>query len=166
MATNAAPKTDAKDVEMNDVVGAIQEVDFKKYLSLLEKSASTNETRLGGRALRGIPSLRKKLNASLLRKLISQTLVAEDDKAIKTTLLSYLQSFESTNETATAPEHVKKPKPVIPEVESFLHLLVTIFLIDQNKKDLVNSNFSNLARQLQVLHCWLTEVFLMQPGEP
>jgi 26S proteasome regulatory subunit N3 len=131
-------------------------------VSLLEKSVATKELRFIGRALRAL-SLRKKLTTDILRELINQTFMEDETTPQKQLLFVFLDKVKSkeasstasatsmetepTTATASAPAKERKPKALIPEVEAFVHLLVTIFLLDNKYYEEVIVAFNTLTMQ-------------------
>jgi len=115
--------------------------DLKKNATILEKTVQTKETRLTSRVLRSLGSLRRRVTQQALNDLISSLLPS--DHPSRTALLKHLakapasgdatktDAMEVSNQTAATTAAEKKPKTVLPEVEIYLHLLVTIFLIDK-----------------------------------
>eukprot|EP01119_Soliformovum_irregulare_P003147 TRINITY_DN1346_c0_g1_i2.p1 TRINITY_DN1346_c0_g1~~TRINITY_DN1346_c0_g1_i2.p1 ORF type:complete len:510 (-),score=159.97 TRINITY_DN1346_c0_g1_i2:55-1584(-) len=113
--------------------------DLKKNATLLEKTVQTKETRLTSRVLRSLGSLRRRVTSQALNDLVTSLLPA--DHPSRTSLLKHLakvpadqkaEAMDTSSETAsTTASSEKKPKNVLPEVEIYLHLLVTLFLLDK-----------------------------------
>ncbi|KAG0345859.1 26S proteasome non-ATPase regulatory subunit [Podila humilis] len=103
--------------------------DIKQHFALFTKSAKTHESRFATRALRSVSSLRKRLTAAVLAKTIASHYPSDD--AARKKLLEYLGS-EATS-SITAADETAGPKGDTVEVDIYLHLLVMIFLLDQNQ---------------------------------
>ncbi|KAH7050394.1 proteasome regulatory subunit C-terminal-domain-containing protein [Linnemannia elongata] len=91
---------------------ALVVADIKQHFALFIKSAKTHEARFAVRALRAVSSLRK-----------------HDDTRKR--LLGYLGSEAAASITAEHETTVTKSET--PEVDVYLHLLVMIYLLDQNQ---------------------------------
>eukprot|EP00899_Mesostigma_viride_P015829 jgi/Mesvir1/24247/Mv10951-RA.1 len=118
--------------------------DLKSVAGLLEKAVTQKEPRFVGRALRTTMTLRRQLDAPLLNRFLEELLPSSSD--IRTELSTYLQTASGGMEVdaPSADAGAKQPggeglrllsksAPVLPELTIFLHLLVTIFLIDQKQ---------------------------------
>jgi 26S proteasome regulatory subunit N3 len=116
--------------------------DLKGNISKLEAVGTTKETRFVQRVLRNISSIRKRLTIGALRELIAFSFFYDSDLEKKQELLHYLSSFPSTvDDTFAAPKDEKKPAPSQPEVEVYVYLLTTIFLIDRKHYQEVSRRF-------------------------
>eukprot|EP01114_Cavostelium_apophysatum_P001766 TRINITY_DN1153_c0_g1_i2.p1 TRINITY_DN1153_c0_g1~~TRINITY_DN1153_c0_g1_i2.p1 ORF type:complete len:427 (-),score=88.81 TRINITY_DN1153_c0_g1_i2:342-1622(-) len=168
MATKEAAKTD---VVMSDAsattetpvakeptpaeLNALLLADLKKNVSLLEKSVVTKETRHTSRVLRSISAQRRKVNADVLRSFIEFLFTQEDQANTKQELLGYISKadagaapMEVTGSGNAAGEAPKSTK-LIPEVEVYARLLVTIFLIDKKLHKEAIASSESLVNRLQ-----------------
>ncbi|XP_074652756.1 26S proteasome non-ATPase regulatory subunit 3-like [Tubulanus polymorphus] len=107
--------------------------DVKEHVKHIEKTVSTKEPRFVTRALRGLASLRKKLNHTILRKCINGYLPSSSS-AQKEVLLSYLDEPMETDGTET-PLRLRSAKSLstLPEIEIYMHLLLLIHLVDTER---------------------------------
>jgi len=137
--SDAAPK-EVKEPTPTELANLLL-ADLKKNFSLLEKTVNTKDPRYTARVLRTISSSRKKFTASILRQLNEQSLVAEEDQACKKELNGYLDKAEPSKQEESAAMEItfggdaKKVKTVLPEVEIYLRLLTTIYLVDKKHFD-------------------------------
>ncbi|CAH1775755.1 unnamed protein product [Owenia fusiformis] len=106
--------------------------DIKEHVKHIEKAVSTKEPRFMSRAIRALASIRRRLNQKILRKIIISGFPASSGQ--KDTLLTYLDEVMETDENGH-PFRLRTGKnPVLlPEIESYLHLLLVMYLIDQKK---------------------------------
>eukprot|EP01113_Clastostelium_recurvatum_P010729 TRINITY_DN1537_c0_g1_i3.p1 TRINITY_DN1537_c0_g1~~TRINITY_DN1537_c0_g1_i3.p1 ORF type:complete len:531 (+),score=193.75 TRINITY_DN1537_c0_g1_i3:60-1595(+) len=137
--------------------------DLKKNLALVEKSVATKEPRFMYRALRHTTSLRRRLTANVLIRLVQSTFTdASALQAQKAALLDILgpssdmdaepstpsssSSSSSSSASSTPSDTSKVPTPTAqtPEVEVYVSLLVLLFLFDQKKPE----QAANLASSL------------------
>lgn len=130
--------------------------DLKKNFGLLEKTVNTKDPRYTARVLRTISSTRKKFTARILRQLNEQSLVTEEDQNCKRELNGYLDKVEPSKQeesameiTSTGSGDAKKVKSVLPEVEIYLRLLTTIYLIDKKHYDQAILASTSLVNRLQ-----------------
>lgn len=148
-----------KEVEMGEAtkpteptpqeLNAILLSDLKKNVTLLEKSVTTKESRLAYRALRTWGNIRKRLVPEVLRDIVQQVFVAEDDASHKQKLLSYLSKFETSSSSMETESTGKQRGPAIPEVEVYLKLLVLVFLIDKKHYKEATECAAELVDRLQ-----------------
>jgi len=105
--------------------------DLKQQVTLVEKSVQSKEPRFVSRVLRSMPATRKKLNFSVMTALINgyYTYPSSD----KTKLLAFLeQSMETDSKPPPfQPRSAKaSAQPLLPEVATYINLLLVIYLID------------------------------------
>ncbi|KAF9920647.1 26S proteasome non-ATPase regulatory subunit [Linnemannia zychae] len=110
-------------------IEALVVADIKQHFALLAKSAKTHEARFATRVLRSVSSLRKRLTAPILAQTIASCYTKDDE--VHKRLLGYLGPEATASITAEQDAAVTKPET--PEVDVYLHLLVMIFLLDQNQ---------------------------------
>jgi len=154
-----------EDVEMTDApivtpapaptpqeLNALLLADLKKNINLLEKTVSTKEMRLTTRVLRTINTLRRKLNDEVLRNLVQQVFILEDDVTTKKDLLGYLQTSDNTSmDVSSSNENVTstRKKSALPEIEVYVRLLITMYLIDKKNYDQAIQCSEQLVQRLQ-----------------
>lgn len=127
---------------------------MKKNISLLEKSVTTKENRLISRVLRTLSSIRRRLTVDALREIINGQSFTEGEEH-KKLLLKLLEKFGSsqmqiegstqTQQPSSAMEIDQKPKVPILEVDVYLQLFVTIFLIDNKSFDQVKKLIAKVS---------------------
>jgi len=139
-------KEEVKDVEMKDVENDKESEEPKKDEDLLsledlrenvrhvEKAVLTKEPRFMSRALRSLVSLRRKLNQNVLRRAIQGYFLGSTNKEA---LLDYL---DEAMETSGDNGGVFRPRTgkaaqgaLLPEVDIYLHLLLTLYLLDNKR---------------------------------
>lgn len=107
----------------------VTNLDVKAAVALIEKSAASKEERFLSRALRTTTSVRKRLTSGVLAEVITSTF--PQGHASATYLLKYVKSDAKPGSSPAAP-----PPPsgsaVSAEVQTYLHLLVVIHLLDSN----------------------------------
>ncbi|XP_070535762.1 26S proteasome non-ATPase regulatory subunit 3-like [Ptychodera flava] len=139
-------KESPKDVEMKEADSAASTEQGKKETDLItledireqvkhiEKAVSTKEPRFMLRALRVLLPIRRRLNATVLRKVIGGYFSAT--YAPKDVLLSYIEEPMETDGPGT-PFRPRSGKalalPPLPELEVYIHLLVVLYLIDNKR---------------------------------
>jgi len=124
-----------------DEINKISYEDVKEQLKQIDKSVVNKEPRYVSRVLRSLTSTRKKLNQAILLKLVSNYVQAE-------TKLALADCFTSDSmETTTGGEEKEKEKEKstsavkklfaqsLPEIDTYIHLLTTIYLIDTKSYD-------------------------------
>jgi 26S proteasome regulatory subunit N3 len=89
-------------------------------LSLLEKAVNTFEGRFTARVLRTLPSLRRRLSAEALGKILATVL--PQGNGTRKSLARYVGEGEAQTTTTTT--------TITPEAETYLTLLVIVHLID------------------------------------
>mmetsp|Transcript_38786 Transcript_38786/g.97449 ORF Transcript_38786/g.97449 Transcript_38786/m.97449 type:complete len:497 (+) Transcript_38786:136-1626(+) len=99
--------------------------------AILGSAVTAKETKLlAGRVLRKVASIRKELDAPILREFLGDTLPA--GSAALSLLLSSLSKAEGAMDTdAAATAGDADPASVLPEVEIFCYLLVIMCLVDK-----------------------------------
>lgn len=137
-------KQDPQDVEMKEVEKQNENTedekkdtdlltleDIREQIKHIEKSVSTKEPRFMSRALRALVSIRRKLNHTVLRKLIGAYFPSTN--TAKEELLKFIDEPMEGSEN-----NVQRPKSsryvFLPEIELYLHLLVTLYLLDNERK--------------------------------
>ncbi|XP_075214832.1 regulatory particle non-ATPase 3 [Lycorma delicatula] len=118
---------DKKDVDLLTIQ------DIREHTRQIEKAVQTKEPRFILRVLRCLPNTRRKLNPVVLRGIISGFYTHSN--AERDALLEYVDEPMET-ETSTV-QRMRSGKscntPLLPEVDAYLHLLVLVKLIDNEK---------------------------------
>ncbi|KAL1923225.1 uncharacterized protein VTP21DRAFT_9601 [Calcarisporiella thermophila] len=102
--------------------------DIKANFSHLERAVQSLETRFTARALRSNASIRRRLNAEVLERVIKDTHSKSND--VKT-LLSYIDKDVESMDLETP----NSDQQVLPEVDIYLRLLVLLYLLDKEQYD-------------------------------
>lgn len=136
-------KEESKDKETEkspDEISKLSYEDIKEQLKLIDKSVVSKESRYMSRVLRSISSTRKKLNEMILLKLVSnyalpvtKVAVAENYIQLPSDLSS--DSMETSEEKEKSPSTKKVFVQSLPEVDTYIHLLTLIYLIDTKAYD-------------------------------
>ena len=142
-------------------------IDIKANFALLERAVAQFDARFTLRVLRSISSVRKHLSHDLLAQVITETYTSTS--SVAKTLLAALGkehvSFESAEATSEMdidtqakdkPQSTGKmtnaPKDVLPEVDTYLSILVQICLYDNKATELGAKFSSNLVERLRTLN--------------
>lgn len=106
--------------------------DIREHVRHIEKAVATKEPRYVSRVIRGLVSIRRRLNPVVLRKLLQGYL--NSNVALKEELLEFVVD-SGPEPNGVTPFRPKSGKAIVllPEVETYLHLLVVIYLIDLKK---------------------------------
>ncbi|XP_059481246.1 probable 26S proteasome non-ATPase regulatory subunit 3 [Neocloeon triangulifer] len=143
-----APPT-VQDVEMKDAdspaevdpaeqkkdsdLAAIEEI--REHARQIEKAVHNKEQRFILRVLRSLPNTRRRLNGNVLRKLINGyfTHSAQERDA----LLAYVEESSESDTPTTVRMRSSKTSstPLLTEVDTYIHLLVLIRLLDTKRND-------------------------------
>jgi len=107
--------------------------DLKEQVKHVEKAVNTKEPRFMSRALRGLVPLRRKLNTNVLRKAIQGYYPAVS--LPKDGLLEFLDEMMETESRTNFRPRLGKSSSLLPEVDTYLHLLLLVYLIDNNRND-------------------------------
>ncbi|KAG1649710.1 26S proteasome non-ATPase regulatory subunit 3 [Nymphon striatum] len=108
--------------------------DIKEHVRHIEKSVNTKEPRFVSRVLRCLVSTRKKLNPFVLRKLVSGYFSNQPQQ--KELLLGFIEELMETDGPVTPfRSRSGKSSQLMPEIETYIHLLVLLHLIDLGKHD-------------------------------
>ncbi|KAF8782416.1 26S proteasome non-ATPase regulatory subunit like protein [Argiope bruennichi] len=114
-------------------VEALSLADIKEHLMFIEKSVSSKEPRFILRVVRSLVSVRKRLSAKILRKVVTHFYVHSTQQ--RDTLLNFIdEPMDMDTNGNKAPARVKNAKssqqPLLPEQDIYIHLLVLLYLID------------------------------------
>jgi 26S proteasome regulatory subunit N3 len=129
-----------KDVEMEVVKSPEEEqkellnlllADIKQNVINLEKAVDNIETRFITRVLRTFPNIRRRLTDVALAKIINIH-VPQDDPS-KAVLLKYIGKETESMELDQESNDKNQSKTYLPEVETYLCLLVLIYLHDKKE---------------------------------
>jgi len=106
--------------------------DIKEQLKQIDKSVVNKEPRYISRVLRSLTSTRKKLNQEILMKLVSNFAQPATKISIADCFTS--DSMETTTTTEEKEKNITTKKnrfgQSLPEVDTYVHLLTLIFMID------------------------------------
>ncbi|RTG91243.1 26S proteasome regulatory subunit N3, partial [Schistosoma bovis] len=106
--------------------------DIRDQIRYIEKSVMTKEIYYMTRVVRGLSGVRRRLNCNVLRGLMQGYFPNPSPQ--KTYFLEFLPEAMDTDCPLSSfrPRAGKLNTPLIPEVEVYLHLLLVMFLIDEN----------------------------------
>ncbi|CAH8542510.1 unnamed protein product [Heterobilharzia americana] len=106
--------------------------DIRDQIRYIEKAVITKELYFMTRVVRGLSSIRRRLNCNVLRGLVQGYFPNPSPQ--KTYFLELLPEAMDTDcpMSPFRPRTGKLNTPLLPEVEVYLHLLLMIFLIDEN----------------------------------
>nr|AAW25532.1 SJCHGC06456 protein [Schistosoma japonicum] len=106
--------------------------DIRDQIRYIEKSVMTKELYYMTRVVRGLSSIRRRLNCNVLRGLVQGYFPNPSPQ--KAYFLELLPEAMDTDCPISSfrPRTGKLNTPLLPEVEVYLHLLLVIFLIDEN----------------------------------
>lgn len=142
MKDSKVKKEDKNDVEAEQVVEEKKDPDvltledLKQQVHLIEKSVQVKDPRFVARVLRALTTTRKKLNKDVLIALINGYFTSPSND--KSQLLEYLdQSMETDAKPLPfQPRSAKaSAQPLLPEVATYISLLLLIYLIDNKLND-------------------------------
>uniref|UniRef100_A0A8B9TXD0 Proteasome 26S subunit, non-ATPase 3 n=1 Tax=Anas platyrhynchos TaxID=8839 RepID=A0A8B9TXD0_ANAPL len=107
--------------------------DIKEHVKQLEKAVSGKEPRYVLRALRALPSTSRRLNPNVLHKAIHGFFTS--NSAVRDFLLGFLEEpMDTEAELQFRPRMGKAASaPLLPEVETYLQLLLVIFLMNSKR---------------------------------
>jgi 26S proteasome regulatory subunit N3 len=154
---------------------ALLVADLQKNITQIIKSVATKESRFVARVLRQTSAIRRKLTAPVLVKTVNLAFPKTDDESapIRERLLGSLgkDTVEDVEMVVAPTEVAKDPKETnakdtkeakekeaaaakdraaaLPEVEVYLHLLVLIFLIGQQRHDEATVAANSLIERIQ-----------------
>ncbi|EAS66838.1 26S proteasome regulatory subunit S3 [Dictyostelium discoideum AX4] len=129
--------------------------DLKKNIGLIDKGVDTKEMRFIISVLRQTQSIRKKLNYKVLNQIVNFAFSHQNHATKKNFLLSFLKSDGSSMDIDSTTQAEKETTPSSSsshlniEVESYIHLLVLIYLIDQKKYEDATKCSSALMETVQ-----------------
>jgi 26S proteasome regulatory subunit N3 len=154
-----APAAMGQDVEMKpaDPVPLSTLSQLKGVVSSIEKGVTSKEMRLMARANRQMLAVRRRLKAPTVNAFLKHALPAGSDALAR--LLPFAAAVESGEKDmdvdtppAAGQSHASQKQSVLPEVEIFCYLLVTIFLIDQKQLEEAKACSSAAVKRLQQLN--------------
>ena len=135
--------------------------DIKANFASLERAVTQFDARFTLRVLRSISSVRKYLSPSLITQVITETY--SSNSAIAQTLLAALGKEDAPFESPDAASEMdvdgqprdkpsNKLKDVLPEVDTYLSILVQIYSLDSKSIELGAKFSSNLVERLRTLN--------------
>eukprot|EP00164_Ancoracysta_twista_P000649 GFYU01000861.1.p1 GENE.GFYU01000861.1~~GFYU01000861.1.p1 ORF type:complete len:517 (-),score=178.09 GFYU01000861.1:47-1552(-) len=125
------------------------------HVALLQKAVSMKETRYLHTILRSFTTVRRRINKQVLTNTIKSCF--PEAAAKRATLLSLLDKCPDPaakmevegEEAEVVPEPTTPPKEIIAEVESYLQLLLVVFLIDNTLPEEARTCSCDLVEMLQ-----------------
>ncbi|GIX74345.1 26S proteasome non-ATPase regulatory subunit 3 [Caerostris extrusa] len=132
MTTEDGENTEKEKIPKADVE-ALSLADIKEHLMFIEKSVTSKEPRFILRVTRALVSIRKRLSAKILRKVVTHFYVfSAQQRDVLLGLIDEPMDMDSNGNKA--PVRVKNTKssqqPLLPEQDIYIHLLVLLYLID------------------------------------
>ena len=142
------------------------ETDIKANFGLLERAVAQFDARFTLRVLRSISSLRKQLSPDIITQVITElypssspvakTLLAaiekEDASFEKPETGSEMEIDEQTRSRSNSGKSASPPKEILPEVDTYLSILVQIYLYDTKASEVGAKFSSNLVERLRTLN--------------
>ncbi|CAB3377753.1 Hypothetical predicted protein [Cloeon dipterum] len=121
------PAEQKKDADL----AAIEEI--REHTRQIEKAVHNKEQRFILRVLRALPNTRRRLNGNVLRKLITGYFTHSVQE--KDALLAYVEESTESDTPTTVRMRSNKTSstPLLTEVDTYIHLLVLLRLLDTNK---------------------------------
>lgn len=117
-------------------------LDIRDQVRNIDKAAHTKERRFAARSLRALPSLRRRVNPSVLRQAISTFCQSFS----KETILDYIPESDKTTEKL---DKVSTPQNLAFECEIYLQMLISMYLLDEfNKKKIEKTQLLNCGKDL------------------
>jgi len=106
--------------------------DIREHIRQIEKAVQNKEPRFILRVLRSLPNTRRKLNPIVLRGIV--TGFYTHSTAERDALLAYIdEPMETDSSSAQRMRSAKSSSiPLLPEVDTYLHLLVLVKLVDSS----------------------------------
>ncbi|KAF4521089.1 hypothetical protein B566_EDAN010963 [Ephemera danica] len=127
-----SPSTETENVESKKDVDLLSIEDIREHARQIEKSVHNKEQRFILRVLRALPNTRRKLNGSVLRRVVTgfYTHSAQERDA----LLAFVEEGGEPGEGTPRMRSTRSSAtPLMPEVDTYIHLLVLIRLIDSER---------------------------------
>ncbi|KAL9127975.1 MAG: hypothetical protein Q9217_003236 [Psora testacea] len=139
--------------------------DIKANFQLLERAVSQFDSRFALRVLRSISSVRKHLSPDLLATVTTETYTSSSPVA--KTLLAALgkedasfgssdtpseMEIDQTSKDRTSSKSSSIPKEILPEIDTYLSILVQIYLFDSKSIEFGAKFSGNLIQRLRTLN--------------
>jgi 26S proteasome regulatory subunit N3 len=121
--------------------------DIREHCKLIKRSVETKEPRFVLRVLRSLPATRKKTNAIVLRTIVKGFFTCNEQEKEK--LLEYVENAAELEGVPQLLRGKNASTPLIPEVDSYLSLLVLIHLIDNKKANMAVDCAAHLMTKLE-----------------
>jgi len=109
--------------------------DLKEQIRLVERSIVSKEPRFVLRVLRALPTTRRKLTATVLRRIIGHYYARPENKQEKDAILNFVEEPMDTDTSPTEKVAARPRGQLVLEVDVYIHLLVLLRLLDNDKKD-------------------------------
>ncbi|XP_018329827.1 probable 26S proteasome non-ATPase regulatory subunit 3 [Agrilus planipennis] len=123
---DSPPGTEAVDKKDTDLQNIVE---IREQSRQIEKAVSNKENRFISRVLRGLPTTRRKLNGIVLKGLINQLFPQGEKDA----LLCFVEDTSGGSDADSNTRSRSATKSPLPEVDVYIHLLILVRLIDNNK---------------------------------
>ena len=123
------------------------QLEIKLNFTLLERGVANFDPRFSLRVLRSIPSLRRKVTADVLIKVITETYPSDHSSA--RFLLSIL-SKDTSMELDLSGDSIASN--LLPEIDVYIHFLVQVYLLDQKSIDSGAKLSSELVKKIHSLN--------------
>lgn len=139
-------------------IDAITFEDIKEQCRLIERGEGMKETRQINRVLRSLVTIRRKINNNVMWRLINFYYIGSAAAEQKKELLDFLKSPDETTNTPASklPWSQKRTaassigiSALLPEVESYLHLLLVLFLMSEDRFRDAEKCMKTLLKQLE-----------------
>lgn len=125
--------------------------DIKEHARHIEKAVATKEPRFILRVLRTLVSTRRKLNLNVMRKIILGFYTHSSKE--REALLSFMDEAMETDAPAAVSFRIRSGKtataPLLPEIDIYIHLLLLLHLLDQEKHEQAVKCSDALMHKLQ-----------------
>lgn len=134
--------------------------DIKQQVHLIEKSVQLKDARFSARVLRALTTTRKRLNDDVLIALVNGYYSYPAGATEKTKLLQYVSTIPSQTKMETDSKplvfHPRSAKastqPLLPEISTYISLLLLVYLIDAKDYDKAVSWASDITQRLSSLN--------------
>jgi len=145
MKSETEEKKEEKEVEKKDP-NLLSVEDIREHCKLIKKSVESKEPRFVLRVLRSLPATRKKINNVVLRTLLRGFFTYSEEE--RENLMKYVENAPDLDGVPASMRGKNAANPLIPEVDTYLSLLVLIYLIDKKEADNAVSCANDLMKKL------------------
>lgn len=127
MEVTEAVEQDPEALKKDADLSAVQEI--REHAKQIDKAVASKEPRFILRVLRSLPNTRRKLNANVLRSLVTQLYPSGAEREA---IQVFLEDLPGDSEVVRPRAAVKTP---LPEVDAYFHLLALVRLLDAKLLD-------------------------------